>query len=95
MHKKAALQIYALSLVAGSAMAAGPLYKPSSRSPEPIDIASNGYGASQFAPDALGIGDIAPDFLLPTTTGDPVSLHSKGGRDPAAVQVLIFYRGHW
>jgi hypothetical protein len=69
-----------------------PRYKPASRSPEPIDIRSNAYGASRSAPEALEIGDVAPDFLLPRAGGGTVSLTEALERGPVT---LIFYRGHW
>lgn len=69
-----------------------PRYKPSSRSAESVDITTNGYGASPDAPDALGIGDAAPDFVLPQAGGGEVSLQALRAKGPVA---LIFYRGHW
>jgi hypothetical protein len=69
-----------------------PRYKPSSRSPEPMDIRTNAYGASRSAPDALEIGDTAPDFTLPRAGGGALSLADLRGSGPVA---LIFYRGHW
>ena len=69
-----------------------PLYKPSSRAPEPIDISSNAYGHSVFAPDALGIGEVAPEFRLPLSGG---GFYSLEGRNNASPLVIIFYRGHW
>ena len=69
-----------------------PRYKPSSRSPEPLDIRTNSYGASRAAPNALEIGDTAPEFTLPRVGGGSVSLselHRSGET------VIIFYRGHW
>lgn len=69
-----------------------PRYKPSSRSPEPMDIRSNAYGASRSAPDALKIGDHAPDFTLPRAGGGTVSLGAARQDGPV---VIVFYRGHW
>ena len=69
-----------------------PLYKPSSRSPQPIDISSNAYGHSVFAPDALGIGEVAPEFNLPLSGGGLYSLEGASNDGPV---VIIFYRGHW
>ena len=71
---------------------AHPFYKPSSRSPEPIDILSNAYGLSRSAPEALAIGDQAPDFTLPRAGGGQVDLADYLEQGPL---VLIFYRGHW
>jgi hypothetical protein len=69
-----------------------PRYKPSSRSPAPMDIRTNAYGASRSAPDALEIGDVAPDFTLPRAGGGTVSLSRARTAGPVAI---IFYRGHW
>ena len=67
-----------------------PLYKPSSRSPEAIDISTNVYGESSLAPSAISIADFAPDFQLPVSGGSRYRLSDAG--KPVAV---IFYRGHW
>lgn len=67
-------------------------YKPSSRSPEAIDIRSNSYGASRLAPTALKIGEQAPGFQLPLASGGSVSLQQLRQQGPVAI---IFYRGHW
>lgn len=69
-----------------------PKYKPSSRSPEAIDIRSNAYGGSRSAPKALQIADVVPDFSLPQAGGGQVSLKTLRASGPVA---LIFYRGHW
>ena len=69
-----------------------PRYKPSSRSPEPLDIRTNTYGASRSAPGAVEIGDRVPDFTLPRAGGGTVSLKGALKRGPVAI---IFYRGHW
>lgn len=69
-----------------------PRYKPASRSPEPLDIRTNAYGASRSAPDALRIGDRAPDFTVPRAGGGIVSLAEARETGPV---VVIFYRGHW
>ena len=69
-----------------------PSYKPSSRSPAPVDIRLNEYGANRSAPDALQIGDAAPDFAAPRAGGGIVT--SRTLRREGAI-VLIFYRGHW
>ena len=73
---------------------AGPIprYKPYSRAPAPVDIRTNGYGASRNAPNALGIGDTVPDFNVPRSGGGTVSLAEARQSGPVA---LIFYRGHW
>ena len=85
------------ALLAGSAViraddGAFPRYKPSARSPEPIDIRTDLYGASRKAPDALGIGDRVPDFVLPRAGGGLVSLSQARANGAVAI---IFYRGHW
>ena len=69
-----------------------PRYKPSSRSPEPLDIRSNAYGASRNAPDAHGIGSRVEDFTIPRAGGGSVSLSEARAAGPVAI---IFYRGHW
>jgi hypothetical protein len=69
-----------------------PLYKPASRAPEPMDITLSTYGANRSAPNALGIGDTAPDFLLPRAGGGSVSLAAVRKHGPVTI---IFYRGHW
>lgn len=48
--------------------------------------------ASQFAENAIAVGDIAPDFTLPNVTGDPVTLYQILRHGPV---VLNFYRGGW
>ena len=72
--------------------AAFPRYKPSSGSPEPLDIRTNSYGASRSAPDALGVGVTVPDFDVPRAGGGSVSLADMRKDGPVAI---IFYRGHW
>ena len=80
-------------LISGQAIAAEvPKYKPSSRSSAAIDITSNEYGYSNTAPQALGIGDTAPDFTVPGPFGSEVTLSDYAAKGPV---VLIFYRGHW
>lgn len=69
-----------------------PRYKPSTGSPQALDIRSNTYGASRDAPDALGIGDVVPNFEVRKVGGGTVSLGTL--RKQGSV-VLIFYRGHW
>lgn len=69
-----------------------PLYKPSSRAPQAVDITTNAYGFSRTAPDALRIGDKPANFILPRAGGGNVSLKDKLTSGPV---VLIFYRGHW
>ena len=88
----AALLATPFAIAAAAEPTTHPFYKPSSRSPQPIDILSNAYGVSRAAPDALAIGDQAPDFVLPRAGGGQVGLadHLELG-----TLVLIFYRGHW
>ena len=71
---------------------ATPHYKPSSRSPEPLDITSNAYGFSRTAPAALEIGASVPEFTLPRAGGGSTSLAARRAQGNV---VLIFYRGHW
>ena len=77
-------------IVSAEAEVQVPLYKPSSRSPEPIDISTNAYGASGLAPSAIEIAELAPDFDLPVSGGGTYQLSDAD--KPVAV---IFYRGHW
>ena len=69
-----------------------PLYKPSSRSPQALDIRTSDYGASSSAPGALSINDKAPDFSVPRAGGGTISLLELREQGPVAI---IFYRGHW
>ena len=69
-----------------------PRYKPSSRSPEPLDIRTNSYGATRTAPDALGIGQQAQAFRLPKSGGGKFEFSAGGGDSDL---VIVFYRGHW
>ena len=75
-----------------SAIADVPKYKPSSRSPEALDITTNRYGYSQNAPNALEIGDTAPDFVVTTPNLKTLQLSSLASSGPT---VIVFYRGHW
>jgi cytochrome oxidase Cu insertion factor (SCO1/SenC/PrrC family) len=43
-------------------------------------------------PSAFVVGQAAPDFTLPDSTGRSVSLADYRGRQPV---VLVFYRGYW
>ncbi len=80
-----------LTATVASAGDAIPRYKPSSQAPEALDITSNAYGFSRTAPDALKIGDTAPDFTLAGPKG-VISLAELRRKGEVAV---IFYRGHW
>ena len=49
---------------------------------------------------APGIGQRAPDFTLPDSSGQPVSLSQlfaapPGGAAPPKAVLLVFYRGYW
>ncbi len=77
-------------LAASSFGAEGPMYKPSYRSVEPVDISLNAYGASPMAPAALNLADTAPGFVLPVSGGGEFDLALAN--KPV---VIIFYRGHW
>ena len=83
---------YVWSASEQTAQIESPRYKPSGRSPEPVDITLNAYGYSANAPDALEIGDKAPDFRVVTPNG--VTLTSQRLRASGDV-AIIFYRGHW
>lgn len=48
--------------------------------------------ASGLADRAVGEGDRAPDFALPSTAGDEFRLADARSRGPV---VLCFYRGRW
>jgi peroxiredoxin len=48
--------------------------------------------ASQLAQSALAVGDPAPDFILPSASGQPTRLYSLLRQGPV---VLVFYRGGW
>ena len=92
---RAAIFLGSLVFTLGSSAApehAVPKYKPSSRSPQPLDITSNDYGYSRAAPQALAIGDTVPDFSAPMAGGGRVSLARARHNGPVAI---IFYRGHW
>ena len=80
--------LFSIEAVAGDP----PRYKPSSRSPEPIDLSANVYGGSLLAPAALAIGEKAPDFTLPVSGGGTFQLQSVAVNGPV---VIVFYRGHW
>ena len=88
--------VLAISLLALSAHVLAedlfPRYKPSSRSPEPIDIRTNAYGFSQSAPDALKVGEIAPDFEVLSPEQTVISSAELRAEGPL---VVVFYRGHW
>ncbi len=94
MIGKIALLIVGLSLYSPwvGASNAAPHYKPSSRSPEALDITTNSYGFSRSAPSALELGQQAADFTLPRAGGGVSSLAEARTRGPV---VIIFYRGHW
>jgi len=60
-------------------------------------VASRHLPASAGAPK---VGQKAPDFVLPDSTGRPVRLYDllgpqTGGGGRASWVVLIFYRGYW
>ena len=82
----------AFALASVAQAPAAPKYKPSARSPQPLDITTNAYGFSRTAPNALAVGDTVPDFLAPSLNGEVASLATARQRGPVAI---IFYRGHW
>jgi len=81
-----------IACISVKALAAAPTYKPSSYSAEPIDISLNAYGASSMAPEALAMGEIAPDFELPVSGG---GLYTLSKNTDQGIVAIIFYRGHW
>ncbi len=63
--------------------------------PEALDViesTNRQLEASGIAEAAMQIGDRAPDFTLPDSQGQPVSLSALLADGPV---VLTFYRGHW
>ena len=87
-----ALSLACFVLTSASAQDEHPRYKPSSRSPEPLDIRTNAYGHSESAPTALGIGDIAPDFQVLSPLEETIDSRGLRAKGPL---VIVFYRGHW
>ncbi len=87
---RARVTLGVMMLLAGAAHAA-PMYKPSAKSPAPVDISTNAYGAFSLAPKAPGIGDVVADFTLPTVDG---TFSLKAARKKGDT-VIVFYRGHW
>ncbi len=59
---------------------------------DPDDDASNAVEVVIPLDGAPGIGDIVPDFELPTARGGPVSL---GDNVPEKNVVLVFFRAWW
>ncbi len=57
-----------------------------------IPITSNDYGRFSSAPGAPEIGDQAPDFQLPLTTGETFQLATASAGGDV---VIVFYRGFW
>ena len=91
ISRAAFLSISLFLLMPVWAVADNPKYKPSSRSSSAVDITTNDYGFSASAPDALKIGDIVPDFVVPGL-GKSVALSDLRQDGPV---VVLFYRGHW
>ncbi|MCA9719849.1 MAG: hypothetical protein H6713_36015 [Myxococcales bacterium] len=75
---------------AGSEAVATP--QPSLAKGALLSIASDEYGAFSPAPGALGVGDKAPDFELPLSTGEMVRMSAA---NPGGDLVVVFYRGFW
>ena len=57
-----------------------------------IPLTSNNYGRFAAAPEALKIGDKAPDFQLPLTSDERFQLSTA---NPGGDVVIVFYRGFW
>ena len=69
----------------------------------PVGLSAYGFVETRKLPSAAAaprVGQKVPDFTLPDTAGQPVSLDhllapaSPGSQPPKAV-LLIFYRGYW
>ncbi|MCH9686733.1 MAG: hypothetical protein K0V04_35195 [Deltaproteobacteria bacterium] len=69
-----------------------PMYKPSSRSQEPMSIADPAYGAYGDAPDAPGMGATLPDFEVALADGGTFAMAEARKAGPVLV---MFYRGFW
>ena len=87
-----AFVLVSLACITAQAVDVFPSYKPSSRSPEPLDIRTNVYGASRHAPNAIKVGELVPDFSVPQASGGKFSLATTRQSDDV---VILFYRGHW
>jgi hypothetical protein len=59
---------------------------------EGIFLGSKQIPASHGAPK---VGEVAPDFTMPDSQGNPVTLTSVLNSSDTAGAVLIFYRGYW
>ena len=51
----------------------------------------DGQGMSPFDLDRVQVGQTAPDFTLPKSDGEVLTLSSLRDKNV----VLVFYRGHW
>ncbi len=73
-------------------------YKKDFVSKVPADIlaimqrAKDDLAKSSLLANAIKVGDLAPDFQLNNTEGDPVALGDLLDKGPL---VLSFYRGAW
>ncbi len=57
-----------------------------------LPITSNEYGFDPRAPQAVRVGETAPDFTVPSAAGGPVTLSVLAKRGQV---VLVIYRGQW
>lgn len=57
-------------------------------------LALNSTGDLPLSPRAPAVGERAPDFALPDTSGRPLSL-AGALRESGDGVLLIFYRGYW
>ena len=57
-----------------------------------VERARDELAHSDIVERALKVGDGAPDFSLPTPTGERVTLYHLLRFGPV---VITFYRGHW
>lgn len=61
--------------------------------PDILKVITDGIiDAEKSSVKGLLIGDKAPDFILPNTTHEYVSLYQQLGKGPVA---LVFFRGEW
>jgi hypothetical protein len=77
----------ALPLLAGAAPPTG-----EAASGKQHSLLSSEYGHDDRAPNAVKVGEVGPDFTLPTADGGTFSLAAQAAKGEV---VLVFYRGSW